>query len=75
VSAFNSGEDCVGYAYVSTGGHIGPLAVTRPDALGSAFGTALALAVEIGSPQVSAFLPGASEAALLERKRALRVES
>lgn len=59
-----SGEDCVGYAYVSTGGHIGPLAVTRPDALDSAFRTALALAVENGSPQVSAFLPGASEAAL-----------
>ena len=59
-----SGEDCVGYAYVSTGGQIGPLAVARPDALGSAFTTALALAVEIGSPQVSAFLPGASEAAL-----------
>jgi ribosomal protein S18 acetylase RimI-like enzyme len=59
-----SGEGCIGYAYVSTGGHIGPLAVTRPDVLGSAFRTALALAVEIGSPQVSAFLPGASEAAL-----------
>ena len=59
-----SGEECVGYAYVSTGGHIGPLAVARPDVLGSAFRTALALAVEIGSPQVSAFLPGASEAAL-----------
>jgi hypothetical protein len=59
-----SGEDCVGYAYVSTGGHMGPLAVARPDALGSAFTTALALALEIGSPQVSAFLPGASEAAL-----------
>ena len=59
-----SEEDCVGYAYVSTRGHIGPLAVARPGALGSAFTTALALAVEIGSPQVSAFLPGASEAAL-----------
>jgi ribosomal protein S18 acetylase RimI-like enzyme len=59
-----SGEECVGYAYVSTGGHIGPLAVARPDALGSAFTTALALAVEIGSSQVSAFLPGAGEAAL-----------
>ena len=56
-----SGEDCVGYAYVSTGGHIGPLAVARPDALDSAFRTALALAAD---PQVSAFLPGASEAAL-----------
>src|SRR3979490_150969 len=59
-----SGEDCVGYASVSTGGHIGPVAVARPDTLGSAFRTALALAVEMGSPQVSAFLPGASEAAL-----------
>ena len=59
-----SGEECVGYTYVSTGGHIGPLAVARPDALGSAFTTALALAVEIGSPRVTAFLPGASEAAL-----------
>ena len=59
-----SGEACVGYAYVSTGSHVGPLAVVRPDTLGSAFTTALALAVEIGSPQVSAFLPGASEAAL-----------
>jgi ribosomal protein S18 acetylase RimI-like enzyme len=59
-----SGEECVGYAYVSTGGHIGPLAVGRPDALGGAFASALALALEIGSPQVSAFLPGASEAVL-----------
>jgi ribosomal protein S18 acetylase RimI-like enzyme len=59
-----SGEECVGYSYVSVGGHIGPLAVTRPDALGSALTTALVLAVEVGSPRVSAFLPGASEAAL-----------
>ncbi len=59
-----SGQECVGYTYVSTGGHIGPLAVARPDALGSAFTTALALAVEIGSPRVTAFLPGASETAL-----------
>lgn len=62
--ALYSGEECVGYAYVSTGGHIGPLAVARPDALGGAFATALALALEVGSPQVSAFLPGASEVAL-----------
>ncbi len=59
-----SADDCVGYTYVSTGGHIGPLAVARPDALGSAFTTALALAAEVGSPRVTAFLPGASEAAL-----------
>ncbi|MBR1157517.1 hypothetical protein [Bradyrhizobium sp. JYMT SZCCT0428] len=62
--ALYSGEECVGYAYVSSSGHIGPLAVARADALGGAFTTALALALEIGSPQVSAFLPGAAEAAL-----------
>ncbi|MGY4501951.1 ribosomal protein S18 acetylase RimI-like enzyme [Bradyrhizobium sp. GM24.11] len=59
-----SKEECVGYAYISTAGHIGPLAVARPDALSPAFTTALVLAAETGSPQVSAFLPGASEAAL-----------
>ena len=62
--ALYSGEECVGYAYVSSSGHIGPLAVARADALGGAFTTALALALEIGSPQVSAFLPGAAEVAL-----------
>jgi ribosomal protein S18 acetylase RimI-like enzyme len=59
-----AGDDCVGYVYVSTDGHIGPLAVAQPDALGTAFRTALNLAAASGSSQVSAFLPGASEAAL-----------
>jgi ribosomal protein S18 acetylase RimI-like enzyme len=59
-----AGDDCVGYAYVSTGGHIGPLAVGRPDAVGTALRTALTLAAESDSPQVSAFLPGACETAL-----------
>lgn len=59
-----AGDDCVGYAYVSTGGHIGPLAVAQPDALDRAFRTALNLAVEGGSSKVSAFLPGTSETAL-----------
>jgi ribosomal protein S18 acetylase RimI-like enzyme len=58
------GDDSVGYAYVSSGGHIGPLAVAQPDALGTAFRTALTLATESGSSQVSVFLPGASETAL-----------
>jgi ribosomal protein S18 acetylase RimI-like enzyme len=58
------GDDCVGYAYVSAGGHIGPLAVKRPDAMGPALRTALALAADSGSSHVSAFLPGASEMAL-----------
>jgi ribosomal protein S18 acetylase RimI-like enzyme len=57
-------DDRVGYAYVSASGHIGPLAVVRQNAMGAAFATALNLAAEIGTPQVSAFLPGANEMAL-----------
>jgi GNAT superfamily N-acetyltransferase len=59
-----SGDDCVGYAYVASDGHIGPLAVTQHTALATAFRTALNLAAESGSPQVSAFLPGTSDATL-----------
>jgi ribosomal protein S18 acetylase RimI-like enzyme len=59
-----AGNDCVGYAYVSSSGHIGPLAVVRPDAVGPAFRTALALAAEGASSHVSAFIPGTSETAL-----------
>jgi ribosomal protein S18 acetylase RimI-like enzyme len=59
-----SGDDCVGYVYISGEGHIGPLAVRKADALGPAFRTALNLAVDRGSSQISAFLPGSSEAAL-----------
>jgi hypothetical protein len=59
-----AGDDCVGYAYVGSNGHIGPLAVAQPDAVGPAFVTALNLAAESGSSQVSAFIPGASNAPL-----------
>jgi ribosomal protein S18 acetylase RimI-like enzyme len=59
-----AGDDCIGYVYVSTDGHIGPLAVAQPDALSTAFMTALNLAAENGSSQVSAFLPGTSDTAL-----------
>jgi ribosomal protein S18 acetylase RimI-like enzyme len=59
-----AGDDCVGYAYIGADGHIGPLAVARDDALAAAFGTALRLGVESGSPQVSAFVPGTSAATL-----------
>ncbi len=58
------GNDWVGYFYVDVAGHIGPLAVTRPQAVATAFRTALNRAAEIGSPQISAFLPGASATAL-----------
>jgi len=57
-------DDCVGYAYVNAAGHIGPVAVARPDAMGAAFTTALRLAAEMGALQVSAFLPGVAAPAL-----------
>jgi ribosomal protein S18 acetylase RimI-like enzyme len=57
------GNACVGYAYIADG-HIGPLAVAQPDAMSTAFRTALVVATEKGASQVSAFLPGASNAAL-----------
>ncbi|MBM7486088.1 MULTISPECIES: GNAT family N-acetyltransferase [Bradyrhizobium] len=57
-------DDWAGYVYVDDRGHIGPLAILRSSAVTTAFRTALGLAVESGAPQVSAFLPGASEAAL-----------
>jgi ribosomal protein S18 acetylase RimI-like enzyme len=57
-------DDCVGYAYVSSSGHIGPLAVAQPHDMGAAFRTALKLAAETGTSHVSAFLPGVNDAAL-----------
>jgi GNAT superfamily N-acetyltransferase len=60
----HQGDECIGYAYVSATGHVGPLAVARGNAMGPAFRTALTLAAETGAPQVSAFLPGASDEAL-----------
>ena len=59
-----AGDERVGYAYISTDGHIGPLAVTQPDVMADAFTTALALAADSGAPQVSAFLPGTCDTAL-----------
>lgn len=58
------GHDCIGYAYVASTGHVGPLAVTRRDAMASAFRSALRIAAEGESDQVSAFLPGSCEPAL-----------
>jgi ribosomal protein S18 acetylase RimI-like enzyme len=57
------GDDCAGYAYIANG-HIGPLAVAKPDAMDTAFRTALHVAAEDTSKQVSAFLPGSCDAAL-----------
>ncbi|HMF26074.1 MAG TPA: GNAT family N-acetyltransferase [Pseudolabrys sp.] len=61
---FYEEDECVGYAYISPDGHIGPLGVARPKALGTAFKTALHLAAKSGSSHVSAFLPGTSDVAL-----------
>jgi ribosomal protein S18 acetylase RimI-like enzyme len=61
---FHSGSDCVGYAYVSANGPIGPLSVARQDMMGPALRTALALAADTGAPQLSAFIPGAATGAV-----------
>jgi len=59
-----AGSECVAYAYINSDGHIGPLAVTQSDVLGAAFATALKVAADEGSAQVSAFLPGTCDTAL-----------
>ena len=58
------GSECVGYAYIGSNGHIGPLAVTRADALHDAFTTALKMATDGPSEKISAFLPGTCDSAL-----------
>jgi hypothetical protein len=69
-----AGGNCVGYAYVGSDGHIGPLAVTRAEILGDAFTTALKMAADGGSKQISAFLPGTCDTALsLAVKQGMRI--
>ncbi|MCK1720212.1 GNAT family N-acetyltransferase [Bradyrhizobium sp. 141] len=58
-----SDGECVGYVYISDG-HIGPLAVRRPDLVGSALAATLSYAAKSDFPTISAFIPGASEPAL-----------
>jgi GNAT superfamily N-acetyltransferase len=57
------GSDCVGYTYVSDNGHIGPLAVLRPEMVRDGFAASLQLAAD-RSDKVSAFLPGTCDHAL-----------
>jgi ribosomal protein S18 acetylase RimI-like enzyme len=59
-----AGSECVGYAYIASNGHIGPLAVARADLLGDAFTTALKIAADGASEKISAFLPGTCDSAL-----------
>jgi GNAT superfamily N-acetyltransferase len=61
---FHSGPACIGYAYISANGPIGPLAIARHDMMGPAFRTALALAAATGAPHISAFVPGTATEAL-----------
>jgi hypothetical protein len=61
---FYARDECVGYSYVNVIGHVGPVAVSRPNAMGPALRTALNLAAKTGVPQVSAFLPGVNTSAL-----------
>jgi GNAT superfamily N-acetyltransferase len=61
---FCAEDDCVGYAYISPSGHVGPLGVAEPKMLGAAFKTALHLAAKTDCSHVPAFLPGTSNVAL-----------
>jgi GNAT superfamily N-acetyltransferase len=70
----HEGGDCIGYAYVASTGHIGPLAVTKREAMAPAFDAVLRAAAEGSSDQISAFLPGNCEAALaLASERRMRI--
>jgi len=59
-----AGSECVGYAYLGSNGHIGPLAVTRVDVLGDAFTTAFNMEDASSTEKISAFLPGTCDSAL-----------
>ena len=70
----SAGSQCVGYAYIGSDGHIGPLAVTRVEVLGDAFKTALKMAADGRGEQISAFLPGTCDSALsLAVKHGMRI--
>lgn len=65
--------ECIGYAYTSENGHVGPLAVVSAERMGDAFTTALGLAAARGAGQVSAFVPGVSAAARIAVRHHLRI--
>lgn len=70
----NAGYAYAGYAYVASTGHIGPVAVTRPDIMGRVFDATLTIAAQGNSRQISAFLPGSCEAALdIAARRRMRI--
>lgn len=67
------GAECMGYAYVSTTGHVGPVAVSQAKGMNGAFKTALHLAAEGAAAQVSAFLPGTNEAVGIAVEHRMRI--
>jgi ribosomal protein S18 acetylase RimI-like enzyme len=66
------GSECVGYAYVAATGHIGPLAVMRAHEMPAAFRTALAMAAAGKARQISAFVPGPSDALAIAAGQGMR---
>jgi len=72
VLLYDRGE-CIGYAYVSATGHVGPVAVAQGRGMDVAFRTALNLAAGDGAAQVSAFLPGVSEAIGIAVEHRMRI--
>jgi ribosomal protein S18 acetylase RimI-like enzyme len=62
----------VGYAYIAATGHVGPLAVVHAHAMPTAFRTALALATAGDARQVSAFVPGPSDALAIAAGQGMR---
>jgi GNAT superfamily N-acetyltransferase len=59
-----AGGKRVGYFYLGSNGHIGPLAVIDVKFLGDAFTTALNAAADGPSEKISAFVPGTCDTAL-----------
>jgi ribosomal protein S18 acetylase RimI-like enzyme len=72
VLLYDRGE-CVGYAYASATGHVGPLAVAQTRSMGAAFRTALDLAMASRAAQVSAFLPGMNDALRVAVEHGMRI--
>ncbi|MGB7481456.1 MAG: GNAT family N-acetyltransferase [Burkholderiaceae bacterium] len=66
------GGERVGYAYVGATGHIGPLAVMHAHAMSGAFTAALAMAGARDAKQVSAFVPGTSNALAIAASQGMR---
>lgn len=66
------GDEPVGYAYVAATGHIGPLAVRHGHAMPGAFRAALAMAVAGNAKQISAFVPGTSDALAIAASQGMR---